>query len=172
MTEYFKIGRFVAAHGVQGELVLQHSLGRKTSLKGLEALFIEERKDSFLPWFITSATARNEDQILIRLEGVDNREAATRLARKEVWLPETDFKRFAARTAPAGLLGYTVVQQGEVLGRVLEVIEQPHQVLCRIEIQGREALIPVNDSTLEKINHRKKELIVRLPDGLLDIYLT
>ena len=49
---YRNIGRLVAVHGLQGELVLQHRLGRKTSLKGLKMLFLEERKDEMLPWFI------------------------------------------------------------------------------------------------------------------------
>jgi 16S rRNA processing protein RimM len=32
MENYRNIGRLVAVFGVQGELVLQHSLGRKTGL--------------------------------------------------------------------------------------------------------------------------------------------
>ena len=31
MVEYFKIGKFVTAHGVQGELVLKHELGKNFS---------------------------------------------------------------------------------------------------------------------------------------------
>ena len=46
MNNYFKIGKMAATFGVQGEVILEHSLGKKTSLKGLETIFIEERKDS------------------------------------------------------------------------------------------------------------------------------
>ena len=52
MTEYFKIGKFVGTFGLKGELVLKHNLGKKTSLKGLRAVFVEERKESFIPWFV------------------------------------------------------------------------------------------------------------------------
>ena len=52
MENYRNIGRLVAVFGVQGELVLQHRLGKKTSLKGLKTLFVEEKKDELLPWFI------------------------------------------------------------------------------------------------------------------------
>jgi 16S rRNA processing protein RimM len=51
------------------------------------------------------------------------------------------------------------------------VIEQPHQLLCRLEIESKEVLIPLNEAFLQKIDHRKKQVIVELPDGLLDIYL-
>ena len=45
MDEYFKIGKLAASTGLKGELVLQHNLGKKTGLKGLEAIFLEgERK--------------------------------------------------------------------------------------------------------------------------------
>lgn len=172
MAEYYKIGKLVAVHGLQGELVLKHELGKKTSLKGLQALFIEDKKNSFLPWFIASTKIKSEEEIYIKLEGADTREAAMKLTPKECWLPEPDFKKFAAKSAPVSLLGYTIINNGESLGEILEVIEQPHQVLCRLEIQSKEVLIPIHEGSLEKIDHRKKKVLVQLPDGLLDVYLT
>ena len=172
MIEYFKIGKFVTVHGLTGELLLKHSFGKKTSLKGLQAIFIEEKKDSFIPWFIESAKSKNEEETYIKLEGIDTREAATKFTQKEIWLPEPDFKKFAAKSAPAGLLGYTIINEKETVGEILEVIEQPHQLLCRLDIGGKEVLIPINESTLQKIDHKKKQVIVLLPDGLLDIYLS
>ena len=56
------------------------------------------------------------------------------------------------------------------LGEILEVIEQPHQVLCRIDLEGKEALIPVHEQTLRKVDQQKREVHVELPDGLLDVY--
>lgn len=172
MAEYYKIGKLVAVHGLQGELVLKHELGKKTSLKGLQALFIEDKKNSFLPWFITSARIKSEEEIYIKLEGADTREAAMKLTPKECWLPEPDFKKFAAKSAPVSLLGYTIINDRKPLGEILEVIEQPHQVLCRLEIQSKEVLIPLHEGSLEKIDHRKKQVLVQLPEGLLDVYLT
>jgi 16S rRNA processing protein RimM len=172
MAGYYKIGKLVAVHGLQGELVLKHELGKKTSLKGLQALFIEDKKNSFLPWFIESTKIKSEEEVYIKLEGADSREAAMKLTPKECWLPEPDFKKFAAKSAPVSLLGYTIINNGESLGEILEVIEQPHQVLCRLEIQSKEVLIPIHEGSLEKIDHRKKQVLVQLPEGLLDVYLT
>jgi len=106
------------------------------------------------------------------MEGINSREAAIKLNQKEIWVPETDFKKFAAKTAPASLLGYTIINNNESLGEILELIEQPHQLLCRLEIKGKEVLIPLHEQTLQKINHKKKEVFVELPDGLLEVYLT
>jgi 16S rRNA processing protein RimM len=169
--EYFKTGKLVAASGLKGELIFKHELGKKTSLKDLKAIFIEDKKDSFLPWFIETAKIKNETEIYLKLEGVETREAAAKLSPKEVWMTEADFKKYAAKSAPASLLGYTIYNSKEKLSKVLEVIEQPHQLLCRLEINSKEVLIPINESFLKKIDHKKKEVIVELPDGLLEIYL-
>jgi 16S rRNA processing protein RimM len=169
--EYFKIGKFVTSFGLKGELLLKHNLGKKTSLKGLKAIFVEERKESFVPWFVETTRIKNEDEIFIKLEGVNTKEQAVKLTQKEVWLPEEDFKKFSAKTSPINLLGYEVLEEGIVLGKILEVIEQPHQILCRIEYRNKEALIPLHEETILKIDRKKGQVIVALPPGLLEIYL-
>jgi 16S rRNA processing protein RimM len=171
VINYFKAGKLVAVHGLKGELILKHELGKKTSLKDLKTIFIEDRKNSFLPWFIESAKAKSADEVLLKLDSIDTREAAAKLTQKEIWLTEQDFKRLSAKSAPASLLGFTIINKNERLSEILEVVEQPHQLLCRIEINKKEVLIPINESFLKKIDHKKKEVIVELPDGLLDIYL-
>ena len=169
--QYFKAGKLVAVHGLKGELVLKHELGKKSSLKDVQAVFIEDKKDSFFPWFVETTKIKNEGEIYLKLESIDTREAAAKLTRKEVWLTEDDFKRLSAKSAPANLLGYTIINNKERLSEILEVIEQPHQLLCRLELNKKEALIPLNESFLKKIDHKKKEVIVELPDGLIDLYL-
>lgn len=171
VKEYFKIGKLVALHGLKGELLLKHTLGKKTSLKGLKAIFIEEKKNSFLPWFIESVKIKNNEEVYLKLEGISTREAAGKLVQKEIWIPEPDFKKLAAKTSPQNLLGYTIVQNEDVLGEILEIIEQPHQLLCRIEIKSKEVLIPLHEQFLKKIDHREKQVLVELPEGLLDVYL-
>ena len=171
MIQYFKTGKLVAVHGLKGELVLKHELGKKSSLKDVKAVFIEDKKDSFFPWFVESTRIKNDNEVYIKLEGVDTREAAAKLSQKETWLSEEDFKRLSAKSAPANLLGYMIINNKEKLSEILEVIEQPHQLLCRLELNKKEALIPINENFLKKIDHKKKEVIVELPEGLIDIYL-
>ena len=171
MTEYFKIGKLVTAFGLKGELILQHNLGKNTSLKGLQAIFVEERKSSFIPWFIEGTRIKTEEEIYLKLQDLNTREAAIKLTQKEVWLTETDFKKYSAKASPINLLGYSIIEKGKELGTILEVIEQPHQILCRIEIETKEVLIPLHEGTIIKIDHKKNQVIVELPEGLLEIYL-
>lgn len=167
---YRNIGRLVAVFGVQGEMVLQHSLGKKTSLKGLKTLFLEEKKDELLPWFVQSTRIKGPQEVFVKLEGLDTVEAAKRMVRREVWVREKDFSGIAGKSAPISLVGFRLLD-GEVdLGEILEVIEQPHQVLCRIDLAGKEALIPLHEETLRGVDNRARVVRVELPDGLLDVY--
>jgi 16S rRNA processing protein RimM len=68
------------------------------------------------------------------------------------------------------LLGFHIIDQGTDLGEILEVIEQPHQLLCRILHNNKEALIPVHEGSLEKIDKKNRKVLVNLPEGLLDIF--
>ncbi|MEO6723540.1 MAG: ribosome maturation factor RimM [Ferruginibacter sp.] len=170
MSQYFKIGKLAASFGLKGELVLKHSLGEKTSLKGLETIFVEQGKDNFMPYFLESAAVKNDAEIYVKLEGIDTKETARKLTPKEVWITEEDFKKFAAKAAPIAMLGFHLVNEDEDLGEIIEVIEQPHQVLCTILLDGKEALIPIHGESLDKIDQKNRKVFVTLPDGLLDIY--
>jgi 16S rRNA processing protein RimM len=171
MANYNSIGKLVATFGVKGEVVLQHHLGKKTSLKDLETVFIEAKKDEMLPYFIENTRIKNEEELFIKFEGIDTKEAAFKLMQKKLWLTQDDFNKYAAKSAPIALLGFHIINEGNDLGEILEVIEQPHQVLCRIEVNGKEALIPVHEDFLLKIDKKKKQVHVELPEGLLDIYM-
>ena len=170
MPQYFKIGKFAASYGLQGELVLQHSLGKKTSLKGLEAIYVEQVKDNFLPYFIEKTSIKSDTEIFIKLEGIETKEVARKITPKEAWLEEADFKKFSAKSAPIALLGFSLIDGENDLGEIVEVIEQPHQVLCTILYKGNEALIPVHEANLIKVDKKNKKVYVDLPEGLLEIY--
>jgi 16S rRNA processing protein RimM len=171
MTEYINIGKFVAAFGLTGELVLKHSLGKKTIFKEGKVLFIEEFKSSYLPYFIQSSKAKNTEETYLQIEEIDTREKALKFLQKKVWLQQEDFKKLVAKNSSLGLLGYTLIENGKEIGKIAEVIEQPHQLLLQIIIQNKEALIPLHKETLVNIDHKKNEVHVTLPEGLLDLYL-
>ena len=47
----------------------------------------------------------------------------------------------------------------------------PHQVLRRISVNGKDALIPLHEETLIKIDKKNKRVNVKLPDELLDVFM-
>jgi 16S rRNA processing protein RimM len=170
LNDQINIGKIVATFGVKGELILLHALGKKIALKNIEAIFIEEQKDSRLPYFIKTSKAKTEEETFVTLEGIDSKEAAKKLLQKKVWLPQSDFRKLADKSSPIFLIGFQLINEGKKIGLIEEVIEQPHQVLLRINFNDKEALIPLHEETLDKIDHKKMEVYVTLPDGLLELY--
>ena len=165
------VGKLVATFGLKGELVLLHALGGKADLKDVKVLFVEQQRGSTIPYFLESAKAKSAEETWVKLEGINTKEAAAILLQKNAWLTEADFNRHVKPNATIALLGYTVVENGKEIGIISEIIEQPHQVLCAVMVQEKEALIPLNESTLKGIDRKKKTVNVTLPDGLLEIYL-
>jgi len=172
MDNYTSIGKFVATFGVKGDLVLVHDLGEDALFKAGQVLFTEEGKGKMIPHFISRCTSRKTNELLIGLDGIESPEQAKKWTRRQVWLLETDLRKIASASAPVSLLGFEVLENKQLLGVVEEVIEQPMQVVLRIHIGQKEVLIPLHEETLVKVDRKKKQLHVALPEGLLDIYLT
>ena len=170
MSEYIHIGKIVAAHGLTGHFILEHALGALIHFKGVNAIFIEKNAASFIPYFIQSASAKTTSLTHVQVEGIRNREAWSILIGKKVWLPEAEFQLLVDKSSPLSLLGYMVVEEGQALGKIQEVIEQPHQLMVTILYQGNETYIPLHEESLIGVNHAKKQVHVALPDGLLDLY--
>jgi 16S rRNA processing protein RimM len=169
--EYFSIGKFVTTFGVQGQLVLQHSLGKKTALKGLEMIMVEVKRNDLLPYFVTETKAKNDTEVYISLEDVHTKEKAQKLVSRPVWLKHADFYTYVDESSNISLLGYMLYNNEEPLSEIVEVIEQTHQVLVKIMYKEKEMLIPVNEAFTVSIDNKKKIIVLDLPEGLIDIYL-
>ena len=115
MENYTTIGKIAATFGVKGELILAHHLGEDASLEGVSALFIEEAFGKFIPYFIVSVKTRNEDEMLVTLEGFETPEKSKMLVKKKVWLREADVKKSASTSAPISLLGFSMYEKKKLL---------------------------------------------------------
>ena len=168
---YRNIGKIVSGFGLKGEMIVLHHLGKKITVSKIKVIFLEQKKDELLPYFVEQIRKKGDDELYLKLQGIDSREAVSKYIRREVWLREEEIQAHTQKNNPIGWVGYRVVDQGRDLGPILEVIEQPHQVLCRLEIDTKEVLIPINEQTLDKVDHKNRSVLLSLPDGLLEVYL-
>ncbi len=171
-NSYRNIGKIVSGFGLKGEMIVQHHLGKGIAVSKIKVIFLEQKKEELLPYFVEAARKKGDGELYMKLEGIDSKEAASKYIRREVWMKEEELQAHTRKNNPIGWVGYRVLDQGRDLGPILEVIEQPHQVLCRLEIDAKEVLVPINEQTLNKIDHKTKTLLLTLPDGLLEVYLS
>ena len=136
-NNYRNIGKIVSGFGLKGDMILMHHLGKTIIVSKIKVIFLELTRDELLPYFIEHIRKKGEDELYLKLEGINSRESALRFIRKEVWLKEEEIQVHTRKNNPIGWVGYQVIDQGRDLGPIVEIIEQPHQVLCRLEIGTR-----------------------------------
>lgn len=170
MDEYFNIGKIAATHGVKGQLILEHSMGKNAPIANLKWIFLPMEGAKFLPYAIENCLRKNEHECFIKLEGIENKEAAKIFLRKEAWVSETDFRKLTSKSTPISWLGFMIMDGNNEVGTIQEVIEQPHQILCTVMLGENEAYIPVHENTLLKVDQKNKRLHLDIPEGLLEIY--
>ncbi|MGH2642381.1 MAG: ribosome maturation factor RimM [Chitinophagaceae bacterium] len=171
MLEYFNIGKIVAVYGLQGEIILLHKTGKADAFKDLRTIFIEEKLNSFIPYFIESSRIRNDEEVYLKLESIPTKERASKLLQKQVYLDESNFRKIVSPESALFYLGFNIqdIVSGNI-GQVAEIIELPGQVLLKIFKDDQELLVPLNSNTLKQVDKKNKIIHVILPDGLLDVY--
>lgn len=171
MYSHIKIGKIVATFGLTGDIIIEHNLGKKSAFKNIEVVFIEQTKNALLPFFVKTGKIKSDTETQILFDDIKSKEDAKRLVGKPVWLTNEDFDKLVEKKSPFALLGYDVYNDDEFIGKVIEVIEQPHQILLTIIHKEKEVYIPLHEESLIKIDNKKRFVIVDLPEGLLEIYL-
>lgn len=167
----FELGYIMKPHGINGEVVAFFDVDNPDDYINLESVFIEIN-NKLVPFFIDSIRISGK-KVFVKFEDIKSIAQAETLKNAALYLslnqlPELSEEQYYFHELP----GLSVIDKnlGE-LGIVESIFELPHQNLISMMYQGKEVLIPMTDEIIKKVNRRKKELIVELPDGLLDIYL-
>ncbi|MFI5195892.1 MAG: ribosome maturation factor RimM [Chitinophagales bacterium] len=166
-----RIGKIVATHGINGSLILSHVVGKSTWLKKKHILLVEMQKGSYIPYFISQFKPNNDKEYLIEFEDIDKIEAAKKLVTKQVYVDESILSDFAAQS-PLLWIGFILIDKnkGEI-APIEDVVHSGNQWLAKLTYQNKEALVPLIDQFIEKVDIKAKTVRVILPEGLLEIYI-
>jgi 16S rRNA processing protein RimM len=58
-----------------------------------------------------------------------------------------------------------------LVGMLTEVLDTAPQALFSIDHQGKEVLVPIIDEIIVEINRPQKQILIKAPAGLIEIYL-
>ena len=151
-------------------MILSHVTGRKGWLKAGDVLFVALRKESFIPHFVSGIKSATEKEMILHLEETDAVEVAKKLVGKEVFVAE-DVLAQAGSDSPLLWIGFEVIdEQAGSLGPIEDIYQTAQQWLAQVRIRDQEALLPLIEQTLKRVDLKKKQVFVALPDGLLEIY--
>ena len=168
-SDVFPIGLITKPHGVNGEM----SFTFTSDIFDREDIpfFVFEKQGILVPFFLDEYRFKGSQTGLLKLEGVKNEEQARTFYGLTIYLP----KKFLEKVEDAEIVvdylaGFSLIDAEKgLLGVISEVDQTTENVLFVIPTKDDELLIPAGEEYIEEIDHEKKIIYVRLPEGLLDL---
>ena len=158
-------------HGISGAFRIYMLRDLKSAQKFPKHLLVMER-GNLLPWFVLKVEWIGFNEGFVWFEDITTPEKAKMYSGREVFLTEKDVATYFKKDSSSfsELLGCTAIDEtdGEI-GIIEEVIENPGQILLIIKNAEKEILVPLVDEFIVQVIKKKKEIILNLPDGLLDL---
>ncbi len=164
--EKIKIGKIVNAVGLKGEVKVYNYSDSIDIYETTEAMYVEDRLTAI------ENVRPQKNMVILKLAGTDDRNAAEALKGKELYITEDDLPEL-----PEGqfyirdLIGMSVTEEdGTVLGHVSDVLQNTAQNIFEVEREnGKKLLIPKVDQFVLNIDAEKRNITVRLLEGMLDL---
>ena len=168
MCNKIKIGKITGAQGLRGELKLFHDSGDEEALLRLSHLYLNAACEGYR---IDELRFRKRTPI-IKLAGVDSREAAEALTGTEIFADKEE-----ARPKEEGayfvmdLIGLKVCLHGgsdAVTGEIAGVIDNPAHEILEINTEKGILLLPFIDVFIREVDTAAGFIIITPPEGWLD----
>lgn len=169
---FVTMGELVRAVGLRGEIKFLPDGDYLEAVMDSGFLRCREADGAPRPVRVRSRRAKG-DTLILRLEGVDDRDAAEALVGSVLGFSAEDYDRpdFPRPPEPHpfvyhGLL--VVTEEGEELGTVEGVMVLPANLVLEVRQEDRELLIPVIPPVIRKLDRAAERLVIHALPGLLD----
>lgn len=170
--EHYYLGKVLKTFGIKGELLVLLDVDDIENYANLKSVFIL-LGGNMVPFSISSLKLRQNNQVQIRLQEVDDPDQTELLIGCDLYLPISALPTLADdQFYYHEIVGYQVFDDVHgFLGTVDRVIDIPMQALLQVSNQGKEILIPLVDEVIRKVDKKKREIYLQVPDGLIELYL-
>lgn len=162
--DFAGVGVLVKTHGIKGEFKLSLNVPQEITEKEWVMLEIQAKP---VPFFVESIRYSSPDEAIVKLRGVDSISEASEFLGFRMLLPKNMISNPEA-FIDNHLLGYMLIDAvAGALGELHSLHEMPTQTLFETTFHGKQCLIPAVREFISFIDERKKEIHLRLPEGLL-----
>jgi 16S rRNA processing protein RimM len=170
--EAFYIGYITKTKGLKGEVQLYFEYD-EPELLDLDVVFAD-MNGKMVPFFVAACKLQHNNTGNIYFDDIDHIDKAQALLKKKIYLPLAKMPdRSDDDFTYHDLKGFIVSDEttGE-LGEIIEINEYPQQFIATVSYQNTEIMFPLNEDMIVEIDEEEGTILVDLPDGLLDIYLS
>lgn len=165
-----EFGIVLKPHGVKGELMIKTAFQLPDHFELTESIFFEI-EGLLVPFFIEEYTISSSETVIIKLEGLSDKNKSIRFIDCKVFIEKTK-KNSAGKTPFDALsfIGFSVINQDrQKLGLVNNIMDIPGNFLLSVLHGESEILIPFNEELLINIDKKKKLIQLKIHPGLLDL---
>lgn len=160
-----KIGKIVNAVALKGEVKV-YPYSEPSRYKELTDIYVEEKIHRI------QNVRYQGNTVVLKLSGIDDRNGAENAKEKYIYIMEDDLPELPEGTYYIrDLIGMRVIDEtGEHLGNVKDIIQNAAQDLYEIErTNGKLLLLPGVKEFIIDIDLNKREIKVKIPEGLLEL---
>lgn len=164
--EKIKIGKIVNTVGLKGEVKVYNYSDSIEIYETIESIYVEDRLT------VIENVRAQKNMVILKLEGTDDRNAAEAFRGKELYITDDDLPELPeGQYYVRDLIGMSVTEEdGNLLGHVTDVLQNTAQDIFEVESEnGKKLLIPKVDQFVLDIDAEKREITVRLIEGMLDL---
>ena len=163
--EKILMGKIVNVVGLKGELKVYSYTDRNERFEELETIWLDNKQ-----YNIQNVRYQNK-VVIIKLEGINDRNQAELQRNKKVYIEETDLQELPEDTYYVrDLIGMEVVTETDKLGEITDVIQNAAQDLYEVKTEGgKKIYIPVVKQFVLDVDMETRVVKVELPEGLLDL---
>ena len=161
-NKFLEAGQIVNTHGIQGEVKIVPWCDSPEFLCSFPTLYIDGAPVK------VQAARPHKGNVLARLEGVDDVNAAMRLKGKTVSIDRTGVELPDGRHFLADLMGLEVrdADSGQVLGTISDILTPPASNVYVVTGGARQHMIPAVPEFIVETNLDEGYLRVRLIEGM------
>ncbi len=168
--EVFKIGRIGKPHGVKGELSFSFTddVFDRTDSEYLVLLV----NGIFVPFFWEEYRFKSNDTALIKFVDIDTKEQAQELTGCDVYFPWSLSDGIEDEMSLHSTIGFSLFDASNksLVGTVKSIDDSTANTLFNVETSDEKvAMIPASDELIESIDVEKREIVVDIPEGLLEL---
>lgn len=164
--EKYKIGQIVNAVALKGEVKVYNYSDSKKRYEELETVIVGGKD------YEIEKVRYQQNMIILKLAGIDDRNAAESLKGEAVEITEEDLRILPEDTFYIkDLIGLSVfdVKKNEKIGVVKDIIQNSAQDIYQITLNdGRETLIPAVSEFIKEINIEKKCVKISPIEGMIE----
>ncbi|MFK8298297.1 ribosome maturation factor RimM [Capnocytophaga cynodegmi] len=173
LKDCFYVGTIVSKFSFKGEVLVKLDSDDPELYENLESVFIA-LGNNLVPFFVEKCSLHKSDLLRIKFEDVENESDADALLKHKLYLPLSFLPKLSGnKFYYHEVIGFTMedIEYGYV-GTITGVNDSTSQALFEVKNNDKEILIPMNDEFLEKVDRKNKKIIVKTPEGLIDLYLS